>query len=81
MRDPFGQFNCRVCGEPTAISFFEPTAHEDIEGGREHFQAWCEKHCPGHIYEHDYRELCCKYCDARPPDDYYDEQPYDGDWL
>lgn len=24
-----------------------------------------------HDFEYDHRDLCCKYCDARPDDDYF----------
>lgn len=70
----FRQFACRVCGDDTSIAFCEPTAHDDVMNGKAHFQAWCERHCPGHDYEYD-RMACnwfCRYCDALPPNDWYD---------
>lgn len=73
-------FECRVCGGETLTSFIEPTAHEDVVNGRAHFRAWCEAHCPGHVYERfeDWPE--CKYCCAPAPPDYYDGWWDDLDW-
>ncbi len=75
---PFGKFACRVCGEPTAIAFCAPTAHDDFEHSRPHFQAWCERCCLSHEYEYIDRGdgWRCVYCDASPPDEsYYEPEP------
>lgn len=75
----FNEFACRVCGRDAFVSFIEPTAHEDLEHGKAHFQAWCIKCCPGHLWLNEPGEgLMCKYCSDQPPYDYYDYEP--DDW-
>jgi hypothetical protein len=50
-----------------------------LEHGKAHFQAWCIKCCPGHLWLNEPGEgLMCKYCSDQPPYDYYDYEP--DDW-
>lgn len=53
---------CKVCGKKC------DTYHE-VHG------TYCEEHCPDHEYEYDRGERAsfCKHCNARRPDDWYED--------